>query len=302
MRNLFAPLGRWKNWDRWAARAGAFLAARRRAGRAILFAGGFALVVLLVHREVYSFLARSRRYNLPRVETAVAPAWADRTGEEVVRVDLGDGGSLFDAGLVERVARAFESSPWIRRVLAVERVFPDRLRVRFEYRRAHAAVRRADGHVLVDSDGVRLPGVWADPPTCDRPAVITGIASAPPAPGKVWDDPALRAGLAMADFAHGDPILRRLGVKEVDVANFGGRLDPRRSEVALVTAGGCVVHWGRDPSQPRFGDPSTDEKLENLREVLAVYPDLAGLRSVKVYFKGARAVEPQDTAAVRRTR
>lgn len=302
MRNLFAPLGRWKNWDRWAARAGAFLAARRRAGRAILFAGGFALVVLLVHREVYSFLARSRRYTLPRVETAVAPAWADRTGEEVVRVDLGDGGSLFDAGLVERVARAFESSPWIRRVLAVERVFPDRLRVRFEYRRAHAAVRRANGHLLVDSDGVRLPGVWADPPTCDRPAVITGIASAPPAPGKVWDDPALRAGLAMADFAHGDPILRRLGVKEVDVANFGGRLDPRRSEVALVTAGGCVVHWGRDPSQPRFGDPSTDEKLENLREVLAVYPDLAGLRSVKVYFKGARAVEPQDTAAVRRTR
>jgi hypothetical protein len=302
MRNLFAPLGRWKNWDRWAARAGAFLAARRRAGRAILFAGGFALVVLLVHREVYSFLAQSRRYTLPRVETAVAPAWADRTGEEVVRVDLGTGGSLFDAGLVERVARAFESSPWIRRVLAVERVFPDRLRVRFEYRRAHAAVRRANGHVLVDSDGVRLPGVWADPPTCDRPAVITGIASAPPTPGKVWDDPALRAGLAMADFVHGDPILRRLGVKEVDVANFGGRLDPRRTEVALVTAGGCVVHWGRDPSQPRFGDPSTDEKLENLREVLAVYPDLAGLRSVKVYFKGARAVEPQDTAAVRRTR
>jgi hypothetical protein len=301
MRNLFAPLGRWKNGDRWAARAGAFLAARRRAGRALLFAGGFALVVLLVHREVYSFLAQSRRYTLPRLETAVAPRWADRTGEEIVRLDLG-GGSLFDRSLVERVGRAFEASPWIRRVLSVERVFPNQLRVRFEYRRAYAAVRRPNGHVLVDADGVRLPGVWADPPTCERPAAITGVASAPPAPGKVWEDPALRAGVALADFVHADPILRRLGVKEIDVANFGGRVDPRRSEVALVTAGGCVIHWGRDPSQSRFGDPSTDEKLENLREVLAVYPDLAGLRSVKVYFRGARAVEPQDATAARRSR
>lgn len=301
MRNLFARLGRWKGWDRGAARVGAFLAAHRGAGRAFLFAGAFALVVLLVHREVYSFLIQSRRYAVPRVETAVAPRWADRTGEEIVRVDLGNG-SLFERDLVERVGRAFEASPWIRRVLSVERVFPDRLRVRFEYRRAHAAVRRANGHLLVDADGVRLPGVWPDPPTCDRAAVITGVASLPPAPGRIWEDPALRAGLAMADFVHADPILRRLGVKEVDVTNFGGRVDPRRSEVALVTAGGCVVHWGRDPSQPRFGEPSTDEKLENLREVLAVYPDLAGLRSVKVYFRGARAVEPLDTAAVRRTR
>jgi hypothetical protein len=80
----------------------------------------------------------------------------------------------------------------------------------------------------------------------------------------------------------------------VDVANFGGRLDPRRSEMSFVTAGGCTVAWGRTSGTSKFGDLSTEEKLENLREVLAVYPDLAGLKRVTLYFRGSRAVEPTD--------
>jgi hypothetical protein len=47
--------------------------------------------------------------------------------------------------------------------------------------------------------------------------------------------------------------------------------------------------------------PSVEDKIENLREVLAVYPDLQGLRSVKLYFKGSRAVEPQDSSYIIRT-
>ncbi|MBI3856162.1 MAG: hypothetical protein HY293_10785, partial [Planctomycetes bacterium] len=70
--------------------------------------------------------------------------------------------------------------------------------------------------------------------------------------------------------------------------------DPRRSEMSLVTAGGCVVAWGRSSETSKFGDLSTAEKLENLREVLAVYPDLNGLRRVTLYFRGSRAVEPTD--------
>jgi hypothetical protein len=109
--------------------------------------------------------------------------------------------------------------------------------------------------------------------------------------------------MAMAEVVHRNDLLRRIGVREIDVSNFGGRADARRSEVVLVTAAGCEVAWGRTGSTARFGDPSMEEKLESLREVMAAYPELNGLRRVKLYFRGARAVEPADTNAnAKRTR
>ena len=295
LRKILAPFRR-IDWRGIAARGCGFLSKHQSKGLGALCAAAFALIVLLVHREVYSFMASSSQFTTPKVQARLAPGWADRDGVEVVRVGK-DGTSLYDPGLVERVGRAFEECPWIRRVTTVERVFPDQLRVRFEYRVPHAAVRRNDGFVIVDAEGVRLPGVYADPPRpCERTVVIVGVASPPPAPGRPWKDPALTAAMGLADFAQGNPLLARLKVREVDVSNIGGRVDARRSEVLFVTASGCAIAWGRAPGAGRFGEASAEEKLENLREVLAAYPDLDGVRTVKVYFRGTRAVEPIDLA------
>ncbi|MBI3856386.1 MAG: hypothetical protein HY293_11925, partial [Planctomycetes bacterium] len=209
------------DWDSGAARIGAFASRHQDAALRGLFVAGFSLVVLLVHREVFSFITRSRQFAAPEIRTALVPRWANSQGEELIRVDAA-GRSIFDPGFVEQVGRKFESSPWIRKVTAIERVFPDRLLIKFEYRRAHAAVRRENGYVLVDRDGVRLPGVYVAPPTCERPVQITGVASLPPEPGKVWNDDSLRAAVAMADFIPESALLLRLGVREVDVANYGG--------------------------------------------------------------------------------
>lgn len=284
------------NWDRGAARIGAFASHHREGALRGLFVAGFALVVLLVHREVFSFISQRRQFGAPEIRTAIVPRWAKGQGEELIRID-GAGRSLFDAGTVERVGRTFEACPWVRKVTSVERVFPDQLLVRFEYRRPHAAIRRDTGFVVVDRDGVRLPGVYVAPPPCDRTVQITGVTSLPPEPGKLWEDPALRAAMSMVDYIPGSSLLGRVGIREVDVANFGGRQDPRRSEMALATSGGCVLAWGRTSQTSKFGDLSTEEKLENLREVLAVYPGLNGLKRVTLYFRGSRAVEPVDNFA-----
>ena len=292
IRKFFEPL-RGLDWNRLRARAGAFASAHERAGRRILTAAGFLFIVLLVHREVYSYIMKRSLYAVPEIQTAVAPPWADGRGVEIVRVDTRDA-TLFDRDLVDRVAREFEACPWVRKVTSVERVFPDRLRVRFEYRHPHVAVRRGAGYVLVDDDGVRLPGVYAEPPTCERPARIAGVDSTPPAPGQTWDDPALRAGIEMADYVVSTSPLDRIGIREIDVSNFGGRRDRRLTEVTLVSATGCSLQWGRLPGTTKFGDPEPGEKLENLRGIMAAYPGLRGLRSVKLYFSGSRAVEPLE--------
>jgi len=293
LRKMMAPLKR-INWEKIAARSGAFLSKHQGKGLGALYSAAFALVVLLVHREIYFFMASRGQFTVPKVQAKVAPAWAERSGVEMVKVGK-DGASLFDPGLVERVGRTFEECAWIRRVTSVERVFPDQLRVRFEYRTPHLAVKRHDGYVIVDAEGVRLPGVYVDPPSsCERSVVIGGVTSLPPEPGRSWTDPALKAAMGLADFAQENPLLARLKVREVDVSNFDGKMDARRSEIAFLTSSGCAIAWGRAPGAGKFGEPSHEEKLENLREVLAVYPNLDGVRAVKVYFRGTRAVEPND--------
>ena len=281
------------NWDKSAAKIGAFASRQSDTALRVLFVAGLGLVVMLVHREVFAFIAQRRQFCAPPIRTAVAPKWANSQGEELVRID-GAGRSLFDPSLVEQVGKKFENCPWVRKVNAVERVFPDKLLIKFEYRRAHVAVKRENGFVLVDRDGVRLPGVYAAPPACDRSVQVAGVTSLPPEPGKPWQDDALRAAVAMADYIPESTLLSRLGIREVDVTNFAGRQDARVSEMSLVASNGCRLAWGRTSQTSKFGDLSTEEKLENLREVLAVYPDLNGLKKVTLYFRGTRAVEPTD--------
>src|SRR5579859_1599911 len=113
-------------WDRGAASIGAFASRHQDAALRGLFAIGLGLVVMLVHREVFAFIAERRQFSAPPIKTAVAPRWSSSQGQEIVRID-GAGRSLFDPQLVEKVGKTFEACPWIRKVTAVERVFPDQL-------------------------------------------------------------------------------------------------------------------------------------------------------------------------------
>src|SRR6185295_2998142 len=112
------------NWDRGAAHIGAFASRHQDAAVRGVFIAGFALVVLLVHRNVFSYITQKKQFAAPEIKTALAPKWANHQGEEMVRIE-GAGKSIFDPQIVEKVGKSFEASPWIKRVTAVERVFPD---------------------------------------------------------------------------------------------------------------------------------------------------------------------------------
>src|SRR6185436_18523875 len=99
------------NWDKAAAGIGALASRHRDSALRGVFVAGFALVILLVHREVFSFIAQRRQFAAPEVKTAVAPRWANSQGEELIRIE-GAGRSIFDPQLVERVGRTFEECPW----------------------------------------------------------------------------------------------------------------------------------------------------------------------------------------------
>ncbi len=264
---------------------------------------GIGLIVLLIHRATYDILRSQPEFQVkPLARVQVAPMWG--AGESTVEmpVDL----SLFDDSVVARVGKSFEANPWVKRVTAVERVFPDRLRVRFEARRPHVALRRPDGVYVVDAEGVVLPGVYASiPASCARTIEVTGVASLPPRAGGKWDDADVRAGMELVELVASTATLTALDVRTIDVSNVGGRIDRRRPDTSLVTASGCTIVWGRAPSAAGFGEPTPSEKLELLGTVVREYPKLDGLNYVKIHAGGKAAVSkasPETQAGGPRTR
>ncbi len=161
--------------------------------------------------------------------------------------------SLLDDGVSQRIAAAYEACVWVERVRKIvkhdPRVDPDRppLEVHLKFRRPAAFVRSRGGFCLVDSCGVRLPGVYSEP-RLGRVAllVISGVTSSPPNVGQVWSDARLEAGVRVAEAV--GPRRQVFRLVSIDVSNVGGRHDPRDTEIALFTANGTRIKWGRAPT------------------------------------------------------
>ena len=161
--------------------------------------------------------------------------------------------SLLDDGVLRRIAAAYEACVWVERVERIvkhdPRVDPSRppLEVYLKFRRPAAFVRSGGGFHLVDSGGVRLPGVYREPRLGGvELLVISGVASGPPNVGQVWADARLDAGVRVAEAV--GPKRRRFRLASIDVSNVGGRRDPRETEIALFTANGTHIKWGRAPT------------------------------------------------------
>ena len=73
---------------------------------------------------------------------------------------------------------SFEDCAWIKKVTAVERVFPDQVRIRFEYRRPHVAVRCENGYVVVDVTPARMQADFRYVSAVDDPdaTIATGAS------------------------------------------------------------------------------------------------------------------------------
>lgn len=179
--------------------------------------------------------------------------------------------SLLDTDVCPKIAAAYEKCPWIEKVERIvkhdPRVDPKRppLEVFLRFRRPLAFVQQRDGFILMDEHAMRLPGVYAEPRLgAERYLVVTGISASPPEAGQEWNEPAVQAALKVA-AAVGD---RREAFRlaTVDMSNFGGRRDPRDTEIAIWTASDTRIKWGRAPSAEAvvLQEKTPDEKVAYL--------------------------------------
>jgi hypothetical protein len=216
--------------------------------------------------------------------------------------------SLLDPGVCERIARAYERCLWVERVERIvkhdPRVDPGRapLEVFLKFRRPLAFVQGRDGFCLLDERGVRLPGVYAEPRLgATKFLVVTGIPALPPEPGQAWSDPAVQAALKVADVVDARREAWRLAT--IDLSNYGGRRDPRDTEITLWTVNDTRIKWGKAPGP---GAVILEEKTpeEKVAYLDYVYQFLHGqvdghLLYIDVQNEAIRRRATTDVAAIR---
>ncbi len=181
--------------------------------------------------------------------------------------------------LIDRVAM-LKHNPWISNVRQVRRAYGkkpgDLLEIDCDYRAPIALVRWGNDYWLVDGEGVKLPERFAaadvkkivigrDGHTNIR--IIDGVRRPVPQAGYRWGGDDLAAGLQMVKTLYGRPFVD--DVVKVNVANFGGRVDPKEAQLVLGTKYAKEVRWGRPPADAadNFIEVSTERKLDYLRWV-----------------------------------
>jgi hypothetical protein len=161
--------------------------------------------------------------------------------------------SLLDDGVLRRIAAAYESCVWVERVERIVKRDPRAdlsrppLEIHLKFRRPAVFVESRGGFCLIDAAGVRLPGVYVEPRLGGvELLVVSGAGSERPDVGQVWSDARVDAGVRVAEAV---ALKRRqFRLASIDVSNVGGRRDPRETEVALLTAKGTRIKWGKAPT------------------------------------------------------
>ncbi len=256
---------------------------------------------------LFSDSAHSERYavDLSRA-LPTPPAWsgAEAAAEQVDEL-LREvpAANIFDRNLEPALRQKLESSPWVEKVSGVRRVFPGGVRVDLRWRSPYAVLRRRSGAFqLVADDGELLPLLVERSPVRPPYIVLRDLEEARPGetPPVGWLAAAVREGVHVIrdlEKRADAEVFDLLYVMEVDVSNFDGRIDPRRSEVVLgarSTAGVAPpedapppirILWGRSTRHAKaLVELPVAKKLSHLESVVRARPGFKGVRIIDARF------------------
>jgi hypothetical protein len=227
--------------------------------------------------------------SLDRVGFAARPEWMDTPLLLAVSAALSpwlaDQVPILDEDMAERLRGGLATVPWVREV-AIERVFPDRFRLRLELRRPVLAVRDAGGKplCLVDRNATMLP--WVDTPL---PVTVLhregGASTMSVVEGQTASEPRVRvaAAITMEWQTELAPLVSDCpALLEVDATNLGERwaVGPSYPEVRVKLrrndGAGVIFAYDRPVDSPLPRVP-VKTKATVLGKILADHPGLKGL-------------------------
>jgi hypothetical protein len=197
-------------------------------------------VILLDLPRELDGLARSELMS--RARTAITPSWTQQD-------------------LPRQIAESVKRSGWVERLTFVRRTGDARFQISAVYRLPVAAVQVGSNYYLIDRNGVRLPGVYADGLEWKA---IHGACKPTPPEGQAWDAEDIRAGLAVLGAVAVEPFCDQ--VVGVCVENHAGRRNRWASHILLYTdRPNGRIRWGSAPGN-ESEENTVAEKMAILRE------------------------------------
>jgi hypothetical protein len=241
------------------------------------------------------FVARPEWMDTPLL-LAVAGALSPWLADEV---------PILDEAMSRELREGLLGVPWVRDV-GIERVFPDRFRLRVELRRPVLGVRDAEGAplCLVDREGIMLPWV-ATPLPVTQLHREGGAPTMQVAPGQLAPEGRVRAaaGIAVEWSTELAPLVPACpALLEVDATNLGERWlrGPSYPEVRVKLArddGAAVVFAYDRPVDSPLPRVPVRTKAAVLGKVLAKYPGLRGLVAgdLRLSHRWADYLQPRES-------
>ncbi|HNO79322.1 MAG TPA: hypothetical protein PKN33_14830 [Phycisphaerae bacterium] len=165
-----------------------------------------------------------------------------------------------DDNLCESIADRLRNVAWVKKVNRVHRFSDGHVEIDCSYRSPVAMVKTTGGMLLVDDEGVLLPGRYAPDTSL---LAIEGVGTPPPDPGQRWDAPELRAGLDLVQIFENERFASQ--ITGVSVSNYRGRQDRRAAHIELATdREGSRIIWGSAPGE-EIEENSLEQKVKLLR-------------------------------------
>jgi hypothetical protein len=199
-----------------------------------------------------------------RIELEGVAPWvhADVKAEALKAASLDRGLPLTDPELANRLARAFDTHPWVKRVVNVRLSHPAAAVVEIVCREPAAMVAVKGGLLAIDAESVVLPSNDFTAEAAAEYPRLTGIESSPQGPeGARWGDPVVEEGAMIASVI--GPDWKSLGLVECRPVMQAGT---RRWE--LIGPESQTIIFGSAPGHEREGEPSAALKAAALRKLV----------------------------------
>ena len=230
------------------------------------------------------------------------PPWWDAEFENQINRAgagaVGRGTSIRDDRVLDKLARAYASCPWVQEVRSLRKEYPNRIRPELTLRTPAAAVAIATSPVsyrLVGADGVPLPKIYAGwpQPGLNLP-VIAGLGDAPAGNHETWQRACVEAIEIARLLQSSELICSKMNIAVVDASNFGERRDRNKSEFLVMTDNNCVIEWGRAVHTNNVGELPAAEKIAALEQYIRSGKELSGATLI-LRFNGIRVTRRPST-------
>ena len=193
--------------------------------------------------------------------------------------------SIFEANLSRELAKRYETSPWVERVVSVRLFYPAQMEVEIEWRKP---VARVDKGEVLDRHGMVL-NLMADSAAVRDIPLISGVLSTHTEAGKRVADKELLEAIGLLAVVRDTLNVSPGGLKVATIQREPSGM------WRVITDRGPSIYWGAFTDDPPMDEPHTQEKATLLRRRLCESKDPRLLEYIKVYHPSA-PVKPRETS------